>query len=820
MTQMPRSISPASVPVAPMPQTPLQPESVMLSARHTQNEIVNLGFTQLTGSAQYVAASPDGSIWVVSNQYYAPSGNLIWHYVNGTWTNLPGVATRLAVAPDNSLWAINATGGIFHYVAGGTWTTIGGGASDISVGADGTLYAISNTFGYTYGYGIFHLVNGTWTQLGGAGVRIAASWDPGTYPNVSPGGFYVVDKTGRIFYFNPPTGYEQVGGTAVQVAPATSGGGLFALGGTPGTPGLLPIDYNNLNTGTWDAMPGAATSIATNGASVYVVGGGGGIYASPITPGIYVPPPTPNPLVGTGAPLTGPSYGPSTAGSPWGPTAVANALKFPVQSGFNGTGITIAVVNASSISAADLATYLGYFQITQTNPVSVELLQGASPTPTAANITEASLDVETIAGLAPGAKIVLYVEPSLTTASFNDALAQIQQDGQASIISYSVGGCENSGTTPSTSSLIANLSSTVTVVAAAGDSGSACFSSTNASGQSLYLTGVGYPASDPNAIGVGGTETGNTSGTTTLASTAVWNDTLTTSGQQEASGGGVSSLFAIPSFQVGLSGTASAQYRNVPDISMPAVYAATYFNAKWQVINGTSWGTPQFAAMLAEIYQYCGRTSFGTAVALPYTAFSRANYTSFIDVLTGNNAFSLTGGNTPAYAAQAGYDNASGIGVPFGMPMANALCPNRVPSVASRANALAQFVPPVHSQAYRVDVRPKAVGLSDLGRRAPGGTTGIQLVISSAGSPANNEQSAIESLRSAGFAIAKTYTNHLVVDATGPSAAVEALFSTEMRDVAQPHAGNAYMPAGPITIPASLAPYVVGVVLDSVVTFH
>jgi hypothetical protein len=409
--------------------------------------------------------------------------------------------------------------------------------------------------------------------------------------------------------------------------------------------------------------------------------------------------------------------------------------------------------------------------------------------------------------------------PALTTANFNSALAQVQQDGLASIISYSVTGCENSGTSPATSSIISQLAPTIAVVAAAGDSGSACFSSNNQNGQPLYLTGTGYPASDPNVIGVGGTETGNQSGTTSLISTVAWNDNLTASALQEATGGGISSLFALPAYQAGLSGIASSQFRNVPDIAMPAVYTAAYVSSQWNRVNGTSWGAPQFAAMLAEIYQFCNRTSFSGAVNLPYTAFSRNHYGSFIDVLTGNNAFSLTGGFTPAYAAQAGYDNSTGIGVPLGLPLANALCPNRIPSMISRSISQAAVTQQAHATAYTVDVTPKAVGLTDIGRRGPDDITHFQLVVSSSGSAAHNEQSAIAVVRNAGLTVDQTFSNHLVINASGPSTALEALFSTEVHNVGQQRSDAAYMPTRPITVPASLAPYVAGVVLDNVVTF-
>jgi hypothetical protein len=293
--QTPKSVSPASISAPPMPQTAILPASAMLSTRRPQSAIERLGWTQLFGSAENVAASPDGSIWVVSSIVYSASyGNLIWHYVNGTWTNISGAATRLAVAPDNSLWAVNRSGGIYHY-ANGSWSTIAGGAGDISLGPDGSVYVISNVPGNSYGNGIWHYVNGAWTQLPGAAVRIAASWDTGTYSgNIAPGGFYVTNAPGSIYYHNPSSGYAQLPGAALQVAPTTSGGGLFAIG----YPASAGIFYNDLSTDTWTQEPGAGVSIATNGAIVYVVNAAGDIFTSAVR-STASPTPTSSPATGT-----------------------------------------------------------------------------------------------------------------------------------------------------------------------------------------------------------------------------------------------------------------------------------------------------------------------------------------------------------------------------------------------------------------------------------------------------------------------------------------------------------------------------------------
>jgi hypothetical protein len=253
-----------------------------MSLRKPQSAIMPLGFTQIPGAASQVAASPDGSAWVLGNSGPANGDQGIYHLVNGTFVNVPGAARRIAVGPDNTPWVLNSAGGIYHLV-NGVFTGIAGGASELSVGSDGSLYVISNAPPGPYGSGIYHYVNGTWTQLPGAAVRIAASWDTGSYNyNVVPGGFYVINAQQSLFYWNPSSGFTQIPGAAIQLAPTTNGG-LFALG-LPNSPNGNPIYYNDLSTGTWTQQAGAGVAIAVNSSNVYVIGAAGGIYVSAMTP--------------------------------------------------------------------------------------------------------------------------------------------------------------------------------------------------------------------------------------------------------------------------------------------------------------------------------------------------------------------------------------------------------------------------------------------------------------------------------------------------------------------------------------------------------
>ena len=280
MLDTPQSVSPGSIAPAPMAHTAILPASVMTVK--PQSAIQGQNWTQLSGSANFAAAAPDGSLWALSTSPAGADKN-IWHYVSGTWTNISGLATRLSVAPDGTLYAINSGGGAYSY-SGGTWTALGGGCSDITAASDGSIYVLSN--GNTAGsdQAIWHNVSGTWSQGPGAGVRIAASWDPNSFTlsngTVSANGLYVLNSIGSIYYKNPNNSFVQLPGSASAIAPTTIGG-VFVLG-YPADSNGTSIYYFDLSAAGWTQQSGAGVSISTDGTHLYAIGSTGGIYSSPV----------------------------------------------------------------------------------------------------------------------------------------------------------------------------------------------------------------------------------------------------------------------------------------------------------------------------------------------------------------------------------------------------------------------------------------------------------------------------------------------------------------------------------------------------------
>ena len=793
----PQSVSPGSIHPPPMVHTAILPASVMLAAsvRAPKAAIAGLSYTQIPGAATAAAAAPDGSLWVLST---GPSGpdKYIWHYSGGSWTNISGLASAISVAPNGTLYAINSGGSAYAY-SGGVWTGFGGGCRALTAAYDNSLYVISNGGGSDGP--IWHYSGGNWTQQPGAGVSLVASWDPNSYSNpggtITPYGLWVINSLGLIYYLGS-SGYVQLAGSASAIAPIT--GGLFVLG-YPTNPNGNALYYYDLANPGWSAEAGSGQSISSNGSTLYIVSTSGAIYSSAIAP---KPTPTPT-LTPTPTPTLAPtlppiSFGPRSIG--WAPYAVAETFQFPVQSGYNGSGATIAIVGDYPPSLTDLNAYLAQFQIPFTGAYYVENVGAGSPMTDQDGLFESTLDVETVLGLAPGANVIYYSMPDVTGLSFLDAVNQILSDKYANVASASYGSCESSGDLTEIDPVLAQgANAGVAFVAAAGDFGDRC-SPTSA-------PGVSFPASDPNVIGVGGTETSST-----ISSTTAWNDFFEINNGQGATGGGISALFALPQYQQGLPGEASASFRNVPDVAMPSVADEIYFQGQWQDILGTSWAAPQIAALVAEIYQYCN-TAFQDPNLIFYYSFQTRGFADFVDVTSGNNDF---GEDATFFAAGAGFDNVSGIGLPLGMPIAQTVCPNRVPVSLVRAErgALALTLPAPARPTLLRNV-PNLEGLRDFGKRSDEASTRIALVLRATTTLDRDELSVVANLEAAGITVTRTFSNHLVIDARAPAAVLARYFGTEFRDFEQSGHGVRYANVLPVVLPPSIAPYVQGVVGDN-----
>jgi subtilase family serine protease len=349
-----------------------------------------------------------------------------------------------------------------------------------------------------------------------------------------------------------------------------------------------------------------------------------------------------------------------------------------------GQGVHVALAEFEDNSTSDIAAYLACYGLNTT--VNYKPVDGGPPS--GAGAGEAALDIEDVAGLAPGATIDVYQEPNGGSQDTYDLYQAIIDADADPVVSTSWGECELNAD-PSLISSEDNLFAQAvtqgqTVLAAAGDSGSTDCLGNGATNASALA--VDDPASQPWVVGVGGTSIG-------ASSEAVWNDSAATDG---AGGGGLSAVWCMPSYQgqtaiPGVISTYSkpvtgcpsgeAPYaRQVPDVSAdadPAHGYTIYFGGSWMAIGGTSGAAPLWAAVaaLTDASPFCGDWGSGNAGVQPSGLYTVASVfgspyiykfgEALSDVTSGNNDYTPSGYTGGLYPATTGYDMASGLGTPL-----------------------------------------------------------------------------------------------------------------------------------------------------------
>jgi hypothetical protein len=375
---------------------------------------------------------------------------------------------------------------------------------------------------------------------------------------------------------------------------------------------------------------------------------------------VHTPTPTPAPTAtptSTPAPTPTPGNsctgakdsGPLTNSSGTLATGIADSFDFPVQHGCNGEGYTAAVVIDDPVNTSYVATYLSAAGVTQTGTITNEAVDGGG----SGDDAETDLDVQTISGLAPGANIIVYDIGSLADQNIEDAYNKVLSDGKASVVNSSFGGCESSDTpfADSTNSIAQQgAAEGVTFAASAGDTGS------NECGTNNNALGVSAPAGDPYFTSVGGVNF-------TVSSSEISSVTMG-SASGYSGGGGVSTVFALPSYQSGIAGVITSG-RNQPDISLPFDPVAVYTGGAWGQYLGTSWSSPQFVALITTANE-AHASKLGFVNTQMYSLFKSTGYGTYF--------MPCTSGSNGAYSCNASqYNQAAGIGAPKGWALAQAL---------------------------------------------------------------------------------------------------------------------------------------------------
>ncbi|MGH2929914.1 MAG: S53 family peptidase, partial [Solirubrobacteraceae bacterium] len=324
---------------------------------------------------------------------------------------------------------------------------------------------------------------------------------------------------------------------------------------------------------------------------------------------------------------------------------------------------------------------------------------------------EAALDVENLIGLAPDVRVLVYQGPNSNSGNPGsgpyDTFSQIINQDRAQVITVSWGQCEAALGQPNAIAEHTLFEQAAvegqSVIAASGDNGA---EDCDVEGEVPHVqAAVDDPSSQPLVTGVGGTSLPALGPRPTES---VWNGRASLADptiQAGASGGGVSSFWAMPAAQsdaaVSLGvhnplaggstcGNPGGWCREVPDVSAdadPQTGYLIYWNGResvygqpagWQGIGGTSGGAPVWAALLAlaDASPGCSTSPVGYADPALYRAADSHYAADFNDVTTGDNDFTQTNGGR--YAAGPGYDLATGLGSPDAAALVPALCANTV----------------------------------------------------------------------------------------------------------------------------------------------
>jgi trimeric autotransporter adhesin len=183
-------------------------------------------------------------------------------------------------------------------------------------------------------------------------------------------------------------------------------------------------------------------------------------------------------------------------------------------SSYDGTGISLGIVGASDLNTDDVTNYRTGFlnEATGTANIPTVIVDGNDPGVVNGWAVEALLDNEVAGGIAPKAKIYFYTaaDTDALTPGFVDAAYRALDDNTVSILSMSITECEaalgNSGNLQVYEGEQQAAAQGISVVVAAGDSGSAGCDNFDTETQASEGFNVNGFATPPFAVAVGGTD--------------------------------------------------------------------------------------------------------------------------------------------------------------------------------------------------------------------------------------------------------------------------------------------------------------------------
>jgi subtilase family serine protease len=373
--------------------------------------------------------------------------------------------------------------------------------------------------------------------------------------------------------------------------------------------------------------------------------------------------------------------------------------------GIKGSNVTVAVYELEPFSSSDIAAFQSCFG-THAQVSTVRVDGGAG---NGSGSGEAAMDVEDVIGLAPDASVRVYEGPSSGGGAY-DTYARIVSDNVAKVVTTSWGLCEadqSASTLAAENTLFEEAAvQGQTILASTGDQGT--------NDCSNKQQAVDDPSSQPWVTGVGASSIRS-------AGESVWNNSY------GATGGGVSEVWARPSYQSAAAqsqsaitcGTGGTTCRETPDVTAdgdPNTGYVIYYDGQWNTMGGTSISTPTWAALaaLADSSPACAGRSVGFANPTLYKLAASAYTTSFNDVNTGNNGYN----HVPGFSAGAGYDMASGLGTPNANALVPELCGASPLPVTSTTTPAKSTTAPATATATTSSLQASGITLARLGTRS------------------------------------------------------------------------------------------------------
>lgn len=344
--------------------------------------------------------------------------------------------------------------------------------------------------------------------------------------------------------------------------------------------------------------------------------------------------------------------------------------------GYSPAQTSIAIAAYGDVSLTDVSNFVAYFSYLSYNVQKFAVDGGYTCGNNDNNCGEVTMDTEWSLSMANGssasstARVYVYEGPNSNQQSIVDVTNSILTTSLARVMSTSWGGQEAALGTDEMNAIDYVYSQMAgqgwTLVAASGDQGA-----TAGCGDAIA---VQFPASDPNVVGVGGTQLSESSGQNYEVAWTGGTSAGSCAANNGGGTGGISNYYHAPAYQSSF----NSGNRTVPDMALDSFYGHDVFlNGAWAYLAGTSVAAPMLAGFFAQENAYLlsigNKCGSGTSPCAP---MGNANYpiyqegfennagrNPFYDVVLGCNSNDITiQYNLAPQCAATGFDFVTGFG--------------------------------------------------------------------------------------------------------------------------------------------------------------